>query len=759
MLFGYRNLSLAIFSDCPLSMKYRLPFINLCVLLSIVLLLPACKQYHDLTSRFNAYFLAKEKTIEVEETLFGDPRNDYNDILQVLVKIDTNQTKSQAAGFEYIIEKASKPIQWHENSKWVDDCYLLIGKARMYQGDYMNAVLTFGYVRGNTDDKDARHAALVQLVRTFTESEEFDNALRMREMLRKDKAAISEENTRDYHLVMAHFHRQLENFDLVRDHMELALPLIKGRMERARFNYLLGQLFELEKDNRKAYAHYDKAVKLSPTYELEFHADLARSGLREITSEEVIAETNKYLNKLLNDEKNWEYRDKVYYEMAEFEIRQEKHQEALAFLNESVQVSENPVQKSYSYLGMGKIYYQVLKDYEKAAKYYDSTVQVMPQSLKYYESTKSFSDILQEFVKYLTIVRDQDRLISLAGMTADQQLAFLEQEVETDRETALKDRENRQLSERKRTRKLTVESGFSQAEENNAWYFYNSQATVFGQSNFIRVWGDRTLEDNWRRAAREREVDFASQQANAPAPGQPQQTEEATDNVFAGIKSIDDRLAEIPSTREQMDSVMARLNRGLFGLGKVYYYKLKENDKALETFERLYKEFPEGEFTAEALYILYTMCREYLACDPEVYKMRLVKEHRESFYANILINPRYVEETNMAKKEVQDLYASSYELYKSGQYQAADSLASLTLSKYPENELQDKLNLLKVMIVGQTSPNLDLYHQRLSQFMETWSESDLIPFAEKLMASLNEKMQRLRKLGLPTNGSGQASGQ
>ncbi len=36
-------------------------------------------------------------------------------------------------------------------------------------------------------------------------------------------------------------------------------------------------------------------------------------------------------------------------------------------------------------------------------------------------------------------------------------------------------------------------------EQEGKWYFYNQAALTFGRTEFRRRWGDRPLEDNWRR--------------------------------------------------------------------------------------------------------------------------------------------------------------------------------------------------------------------------------------------------------------------
>ncbi|MCS6832349.1 MAG: methyltransferase, partial [Flammeovirgaceae bacterium] len=179
----------------------------------------ACQRYHDTTARFNAYFLAKEKMKETEQLLYGFPKDDYNQLLRILPKIDSSETRSQKVAFDYIIEKASIPIQFHETSKWVDDCYVLIGKARLYQEDYPNAVSTFKYVYAKGKDSYAKHQALIWLMRTFLEARELNNFNAAKELLEKETEPLHEDNLRDYHLIMAQYQWEKENYDLCVQHL------------------------------------------------------------------------------------------------------------------------------------------------------------------------------------------------------------------------------------------------------------------------------------------------------------------------------------------------------------------------------------------------------------------------------------------------------------------------------------------------------------------------------------------------------------
>ncbi|MDW7690779.1 tetratricopeptide repeat protein [Flammeovirgaceae bacterium SG7u.111] len=720
---------------------FQLSLITWVRLLSVVLLFSGCQAYHDTTARFNAYFLAKEKMLEIENTLFGEPVNDYNDILQVLVTIDTNHTRSQKTGFDYVIEKASLPIQWHETSEWVDDCYILIGTSRLYQGDFMNATLTYKFVNTYSKDADTRHEALVKLMRTYIEAREYDNMFATLDFIRKEKVPFSEDNTRDYHIVMAHYYRLIEDYPLVVEHLERAMPLIQKKKDKAHYYYLLGQIYEMFGDDEKAFLNYDAVMKHNPDFELAFQADLNRSGVKKLETEDDVIKASKYYRKLLSDENNWEYRDKIYYEMAIFEIKRNEHNSAINYLSESAQVSSsNTVQKSYSYLKMGEIYYDHFKDFENAALYYDSTMQVMPKDIKVYEEVKEKAEVLKEFVKYLNMVRDQDRLINYSNMEPAELDSVLTAEVTKEKEKILQTRENRELAAQKRVQPTSAES--SEVEVEGGWYFYNSSAVVFGRTNFVRIWGTRPLEDNWRLVSKSSSLiqQLPQQQQNT---AKKKKGEEEQEDIFASVQTVDQRKAQIPNSDEAMEAVKEKLAEGLFGLGKTYYYKLKELENTLTTFNRMADEFPYHENTPEAIYIMYLLCTDYDSCDANPYKNKLVEEYPKSFYARIIVNPNYVEESNVINEKVANMYKHSYELYKADEFEQADSLLSLAVTQYPENNLLDKIALLKVMILGKTTDNITEYYIKLDKFMKTYTESELVAYAKTLMSGLSEKERQM----------------
>jgi len=125
------------------------------------------RNYHNLTSHYNVYFNGSEGFKSGIEKAQGTIKNDYNKILFTFLYEDESVHSAVNSDMKRAIDKATKVITFHsitakpkvkegdqspkdkaffeknEFNKWVDDSYMLMGKAYMYQGEFFLAVETF----------------------------------------------------------------------------------------------------------------------------------------------------------------------------------------------------------------------------------------------------------------------------------------------------------------------------------------------------------------------------------------------------------------------------------------------------------------------------------------------------------------------------------------------------------------------------------------------------------------------------------------
>ena len=114
--------------------------------------------------------------------------------------------------------------------------------------------------------------------------------------------------------------------------------------DKGRVNLILGQLYQEVYNYEKSKFHYSKVIAGKARYEMSFNARLKRAFLG--NGEKV----KKELNKMLKDAKNAEYKDQIYYAMAEVEFNENDEREAIYFLHQSAFYSTtNTRQKGMAY--------------------------------------------------------------------------------------------------------------------------------------------------------------------------------------------------------------------------------------------------------------------------------------------------------------------------------------------------------------------------------------------------------------------------
>lgn len=693
------------------------------------------KTYHNMTARYNAYFLARETMKEAEKELFDQRIENYNRVLDVQPYVDTNILAGVKDKMNRVIEKAALVPNRHENSEWVDDSYVLVGKARYYLRDFENALITFKYVNTKGEDQNARNQALVELLHTYLKMGEEREASAVLNYLKR--RPMEDPEKLEFLLARGHFFR--EQNDMIETAKSLgSAVLIMPRGERkARVHFILGQIYQLLERDELAYKNYKAVFKNNPSYELSFYARLYLAQVSGLGDKKDIKKINRYFKKLLRDEKNEEYQDKIYYEMALFELRQEKIPETIAYLNESVAISENPIQKAYSYLKLGEIHYGRLQKFELAKVYYDSVMQNLPENVENYKAIKRRQKTLAEFVEQLTIYRTQDSLQRLAKIPEPQRREYIEKTLLLE-ETRRQDQMDSVAAARERRRKLKEQNSSSLAEtvsDNSTWYFYNPNNITLGQQEFQKRWGRRPLEDNWRRSSKT----VLSNQGNTEMPPQNIDPNYFRQQAIRG--RVEKRTQEIydalPETKEDFAASEQKIEDALYEVGKIYQLKLEEPENAAKYFDKLLSRFPRTDYEPEVLYFLYLIYQDLNnTAKADFYKNELAKRYPSSSYYKRIVNPNYLSEARANQAAVEAGYKKAYHAYKYDNLAEARQELQSIRSKYPETLIEDRLALLELLINIKASDKPADFKDDIDEFVENFPKSDLKEYILKIKEKL-----------------------
>nr|WP_243900415.1 tetratricopeptide repeat protein [Hymenobacter defluvii] len=748
-----------------------LPFRLLSVLAGCLLLgvfLTACSSenrslvghaYDNVVARDNAYFLAREKMRAVEADLYKARVNDYNHVLSLFPTLDEATATRLAADLDDIIKKASLPIQHRPGSDWTDDAYLLVGKARFYKMEYEDAVKTFRFINTTSPDINTRHAALIWLMRSFMAMKEYESAAAVSSILEREEGTPV--NAKDLFLTRAEYYLAMNEPQRAIDNLERAVPLVEPKNEQSRTRYILAQLYQQAGEDKKAYAELNQILKRNPPYELDFYSKLLLGQVSNLDQEDR-TRLNKYFAKLLRNPNNKEYRDKIYYEMARLEYRQQRYPEALTLLRQSARAGgSNRAQKGYTQLLAGRIYYDNLQKYRAAAAYYDSAVQAMPREVPEYAVTAERSEVLQQFAQQITIVETQDSLQALAKLAPaelDTRLnAYAQAELDTRREAEVRAKKAAEAQNRLQTATgLSAErSGnvgtdpdlFASTSTGAAWYFDNPTSMSTARADFLRKWGNRPLQDNWRIVTQASNSPVNDQNGGTPVTAiaagsenivngaQLGSTPAAAPTPEAQLQTLVAQYRQsIPLTEPQLQTSQLQVEEALFALGAIYRLQLQEPARAIESYEQLLTRFPATKHAPEVYYSLYLLYKDQNNPRAEVYAQKLRGQFPNSSYAKLVADPEYLRRVSVANEKMGVQLDSAFAQYKRQDFTQASATLTQARQQYPDTDLNDRAAYLNTLLTirTQTPPTAKA---AVEKFIKEYPDSPLVSEATTLQAS------------------------
>lgn len=702
------------------------------------------KAFHNTTAHFNGYWYANEEIAKIEKDNLKAHVDDFNEILLLYPPLDSVRAKGYDKEIQEAIKMASLAIQRHPNSKWTDDSYILVGKARLLSLDWGNAIQTFKFVNTKSKNPDARHEAIIQLARTFTEHNEYNNAIAAFDFLEKEN--LNKVNRKNFFLQRAHYFQKRENYDYMVRNLTQAIPLLKKNDRRGRVYFIIGQVYQELGLEAEAFNFYKKTISTNPEYEIDFYARLYMAQVAEISRSRDLASARKSFHQLLKDSKNKDFRDKIFYEMGVFEFKQHNLNESITNYNLAVREGSNKQIDGEAYLRLGEIYYDTLKNYPLSQAYYDSAVSALPTTYENYKAIQARQQVLNTFVKNLNIISWQDSLFTLAKMDTASLRKHIADVLESQKKPEVKTKKKKRIRVSLNQANSSIANTDASFELSD-WYFGNPAAVALGQTEFARIWGSFELTDNWRRSVR------TSGGLSRPQPGQPvaeATRTAATENIPVAdpVQVEFDRIfQELPLTDSAIAHAHRKIETALFSLGDIYYFDLKETGNAVTSYESLLTRYPETQYRAETLYKLYLIFKDSNPAKAEQFAHELKKKFPDSSYAKIIVNPNYLQESGLVAEQQKLIYKKAYDHVEGGDYGNAAVLIEEAIS-LGETEFVPNLKLLSIIIIGKTE-NISQYQLSLEEFIKANAATNLANYAQRLLdASRSLTLQREKEKGI-----------
>jgi len=711
---------------------------NLLYILLTICFLTACSSqkntfvnrlYHNTTAKFNAYYLAKEKIEELEGNIQADYQEDYSQILPVFYPIDSATIQANEALIKEARELAYKAIDWHRISKWVDPSYFLLGKMDHYEAKFDEATNTFKYLNVNSQQKDVRHLSLIQLLRAFIDLRQYDDATFVMDFLSKEPG-INDENLQYLYKTLAYYYEVRGETDVMITALDKALGHTKDKKDRSRLNFMMGQLYQRAGMDALAHDYYQRSLAGNPPYERTFFAQLYSQQVAELEKSRDFKRVRSYYDDLYKDKKNVDLRDVILYEKAIFELNQDELDEAIRLLTlASEEPGKNPKQKGYIYQKLGEIYFEEKKDYQATKHYIDLALENFKETDSQYAQLALQKEVLDDYVYNYTLIQKNDSLLNLSLLSPEEQEAYALQFIKDEEERLLKEAEAANAP--KSSNIFNNLLAFGGGGSGSSFYWDNALAMQRGTVEFAKVWGNRPLEDNWRRSNKSpQQVQQTTTAEENTVPVDEGEEEPASPILLPDKETL---LQNIPRDKASQDKLHEELEEAYFNLGKLLFFDLNEPQQSIDYLEQLIQNYPHTHRKPESYYTLFLATKE-LNGNATRYGDLLKSEFPESQYTKSLSNPEGPtgNEANLAAAQG---YRKAYLLYSEGEYNSSRTVIRQTLDEFPLTNNSERLLLLDIMISGKTDGN-DIYRSRLEGYLQNSEDPGLSKLARNMLTVL-----------------------
>ncbi len=656
------------------------------------------RKYHDITARYNGYFNGKQSLKYGIQKLEKAHKDDYSNILSVFRHNNITNSTGHHAYIDKSIKKGSIVIQNHsinirnkEYCKWIDDSYFLVAKSYYFKGQFLEAKRTFEFIKKKWKKTELAYESELWTAKCFIALGDYQSSENILDQL-QSKKRFPEKLDRDLHLTLADLYLRQNLFSDAADELKSACKRIKRKNKRARYYYIIAQIYQEAGNVKQSKKYFELVLKSNPEYEMVFNAKMNLA--RTLRNKKDLGQMRVNLTKMVKDEKNKDYLDQIYFTLAEMDIIDKDSVSAIENYTLSTKYSvDNDVQKSISFLQLGKIYYN-RSDYTSSKTFYDSAYTFMPEEHLHFEETKHTQKILEKLVGHLTTISLEDSLQKLSNLPESEVREIIQSiiaEIVKKEQEELREKQNR--ANRGMLDRGGRNSDFGTNTSGGKWYFYNPATLSFGLSEFRKKWGKRKLEDDWRRANKKTLNAFE---------GDSTSLDKVKNQKNQDLKSEQYYLDQIPKTKKEVSESNTKIINAYYQASIIYKEELEELSKSENMLEKLVRRFPNHEeLTPLSYYLMYSLQLENKNISKSnKTKQTLIDKFPESNYAKSLLDSNYIQSVLNEKAKLEIEYYNIYNYYLKDSFELSYNYSTIKLQESVSDEnskYQPKYFLINIL--------------------------------------------------------------
>ena len=648
------------------------------------------------------------------------------------------------------IEKHSMLFNGKEKNKKIFDAYLLLAKARLFQGKALEALDAINIMKKNFAKDKRLNLVKIYEAYAYGKMKDYYQADENFRDLKEEKLRKSEKK------LLSVFYSEMlleagKKEEAITE-LEEAYQFNKNKKLRSRIAFLRGQILASLGENEKARESFVTAYKNARDFEFEVKSQIEIAKTFNGKDDEYEG-AKKYLENISKKGTYASRKNEFYYALGLMANKAGKKDEAQDYFKKSVKekISDSQI-RGLAYYEIGKKHFDE-NDYLSAGVYYDSAYAAMnyPPAK---ENLKSLTENIKQVSKNYYLIKKNDSILNLTKMSNDERIAYFNKHIET-----LKTKEAKQELERKKTEKEknnkfeTTDFALLNGTDNSnsfldftggskSFYFANQSTISKGESAFKQIWGNRALTDNWRTSTKQNSIEDLKNEAlgitSAPNPRR---------------YEPDFYIEKIPTKTEELAALKKDRDTASLGLGRMYDNFFSNIPLATKTLYDLVDSETDEDTEQQALYHIFSMNYEKNPKDAERAKQLILEKYPYTSIAEFVKNPKKAEFTS-SNTDVQKKYIDAYKLYEEGKYEDSRKLIEEAIQQFPKDVLIPKFTLLQAFNTAKTAGK-EIMILQLEQLMLNYPKTPEGIKAKEMLQFLKSdlKVEQLDVNGNPINKS------
>ncbi len=616
------------------------------------------------------------------------------------------------ANFDLAETKATKAIQKHsmniggkERNYQTDEAYLMLGKARYYDQRFVPALDAFNYILYKYPNSSTIHEAKIWREKTNmrlgNDALVIKNLSKLLKEYRLKNQALANANA-----VLAEAFLNLEEKDSAVAKLQIAQKNTKINTEKARYRFILGQLYEELGKNQQALSSYQSVIDMNRKADREYviQAYARKSQLFDFQNGDK-EQMAKMFAQLVENRENRPFLDVIYHQMGVYYDKSNEPVAALKQYNLSLKkAKDNTYLAASNYRNLGNMYFKSA-EFPLAAKYYDSTLVKLDKNTREFAQIEKVRKNLDDVIKYDALANTNDSILKVAALSDTDRIVYFGNHIEAlkkkEAQEALIKKQKEALANFEKSGKGTPNDLLLQpnmplrsvpkldtGSGTTTFYFYNPTTVAFGQLEFQKIWGKRNANGYWRTSTTSGDVTIATISDDLPAGVESPKTADKASDKY----SVAYYLNQIPTDKKVVDSINKERNFAYYQLGVIYKEKFKEYALATAKLEKVLEQNPEEKLVLPTLYNLYKLYQITDANKAPAMKNRIVSEFPSSRYAQIITN---TDANNLNTETPEKAYNQYYKLFQEEQFVNVLDKLNTAIIQFSGDEIAPKLELLR----------------------------------------------------------------